>query len=178
MNLLASLLVFTSLTYLLHQSTLNNKLSFSNIWEELDGKIFYSHCHAQNTLFVQAEHWLFPRIYQEQGGGEKLWQTSVQVILFVFLCIFAATLLQGTFPELYVVWLWYKTFTFWFNMKFIRNCSVPWKSWAYSFLFSTKRFCHYSFISLAILACYHHTCRSFFPSPLGNHSSPEMMFAL
>lgn len=52
MNLLDSLLVFTSLTFLPHQSILNNNLSLSNIWEELDRKSFISHCHAQNNLFV------------------------------------------------------------------------------------------------------------------------------
>lgn len=50
MNLLDSLLVFTSLTFLPHQSILNNSLY--NIWEELDRKSFISHCHAQNNLFV------------------------------------------------------------------------------------------------------------------------------
>ena len=128
------------------------------------------------SLFKQNTGFFLESIRNKEEG-KSYDKHQFKYFCLVFLSHFCSNFVTA-FPELYVVWLWYKTFTFWFNMKFIRNCSVPWKSWAYTFLFSTKRFCHYSFISLAILAYYDHTCQSFFPSPLGNRSGPEKMFAL
>lgn len=163
MNLLDSLLVFTSLTFLLHQSILNNKLSLSNIWEELRQKNLLFHIVMPRTISLFSQTLALSSNLPGTSRRGKLWQTSIQAFLFAFSMYFCSNFVTRAFPELYVVWLWYKTFMLWHESQQKLQCTLK----IFSSLFSTsyQQILSLLPLSLDILAYCCLTGQTFFRNP-------------
>lgn len=73
MNLLHSLLLFISLAFLPHQSTLNNN-GLSTMWEKLDRKPFISHCLSLKLALSSDLPGTSRRKVMQQFGHRELFQ--------------------------------------------------------------------------------------------------------
>lgn len=91
MNLLDSLLVFTSLTFLLHQSILNNKLSLSNIWEELRQKNLLFHIVMPRTISLFSQTLA---LSSNLPGTSRRGKVMTNINSSIFVCFFYVFLQQ------------------------------------------------------------------------------------